>query len=230
MHKFGNISPGRRVRLVHKTNEAEHTHRIQIKSFFFDCDPYTSWHIPSSFVAELLPAMGSGAFLTGWIRSCTDDEITLDIYQRTLYPLENLNRLLFWTGGYAAPNTFLEIIFSARQMICKEETGPWSCKFRKTTLSFSTAQWNTSVLSSLQKCNLPAWHECYDNTDVCDGEQWEMELHFDNKKTFKIYGSNDYPEEWDLWCRFMKYTLNLKDVKKTQETQIGEISCGIKDF
>lgn len=230
LHKTKSISPGRRVKLVHTANEVENADGINVKYSFGDFDPYILCHIPSSLAAELITAMQWGAIHTGWIRSCTDDEILLDVYQRELCPPGNLNRILFWTGGYDAPDTFLEIIFPARQMIYKVETGSWSRKFRKTTLTFSAAQWHKNVLPPLQKCNLPAWHKHYVNVDVLDGEQWEMELQFDNEEIISSCGSNDYPEEWDLWGRFMKHCLALQDVQKTEETEIREKYSTIKDF
>ena len=103
------------------------------------------------------------------------------------------------------------------------------------------------LIEGLIELDLGGWKRKYEDYLVCDGTQWELELHFYNgHRTKHFYGSNQYPynfnsllqvldvnedevdEEFDI-----EYTLELEDVKillsrmydKIKELPIGtEIS------
>ena len=48
-------------------------------------------------------------------------------------------------------------------------------------------------ISNLNELNVINWNNKYDNNFVSDGEQWEIEIKYNNTKKKAIYGSNEYP-------------------------------------
>lgn len=40
------------------------------------------------------------------------------------------------------------------------------------------------------------WKDSYDDVDVLDGTQWELDYKIQGQEVRHIYGSNDYPEDW----------------------------------
>ena len=42
------------------------------------------------------------------------------------------------------------------------------------------------------------WGRDYFNQDVCDGTQWELVIDREGKKRRRIFGSNDYPNNFSL--------------------------------
>lgn len=56
-------------------------------------------------------------------------------------------------------------------------------------------QWN-NFRSTLDKINIWDWQDTYDNSDILDGEQWEMKIIFDGTKKIISYGSNKYPDQF----------------------------------
>jgi len=67
-------------------------------------------------------------------------------------------------------------------------------------LDTSSAQ---NFIDQLKKANLLNWKARYVEPNVNDGTQWEIEIRTD-KKTFKKYGHNKFPKEWDFFCSTME--------------------------
>jgi hypothetical protein len=60
----------------------------------------------------------------------------------------------------------------------------------------STAEY---FIEQMKAINLLDWKARYMEPGVCDGTQWSVEIETEYR-TFKKYGSNKFPEEWELFC------------------------------
>ncbi|MBW8359313.1 MAG: hypothetical protein K0M63_05845 [Weeksellaceae bacterium] len=50
------------------------------------------------------------------------------------------------------------------------------------------------LIDTLNTIRVTEWRRKYDDNDVMDGTQWELEILYNKRKTSKIvYGSNEYP-------------------------------------
>jgi hypothetical protein len=49
------------------------------------------------------------------------------------------------------------------------------------------------------------WKKNYYNNNILDGEQWEIEITLISKRKIKIYGSNEYPENFDELRKKLDY-------------------------
>lgn len=79
-------------------------------------------------------------------------------------------------------------------------------KTSKKTIHVSTAQ---AFIEGLKMINLLNWKAKYVETGVCDGTQWSVEILTD-MRTIKKYGDNQFPEEWEFFCRLIRRTTNRK--------------------
>ncbi|NLN86085.1 MAG: hypothetical protein GX133_00495 [Syntrophomonadaceae bacterium] len=57
----------------------------------------------------------------------------------------------------------------------------------------------------LKGLDILKWKARYRNPGVCGGTQWTVDLMTD-KKTIHKYGDNNYPEQWDAFCRLVAKT------------------------
>jgi len=88
---------------------------------------------------------------------------------------------------------------------------------------FSPEQWETFVLPAFQKCNFMAWadDDGYCDPFVFDGQQWQMTIRQGRKIAKNISGSNDYPEEWGIFMRFVSACLELYKPEGDYEDYYG---------
>lgn len=216
---FSYISKGERVRLVREKDNSYDENAIRVDMPFY----YGSkiGYIPRPLASLWAPIIDSGTFYTGRINdySASAKSITIDVYERLHLPVENVSSICFGEGGFFSTEFHVNISFKKRQMICLEETEPHSRKFIKTTLTFSKEQWQGIVLKNLQKCNICAWLGDYRDWTILDGTQWGMLIRCGRKHRIRISGSNDYPEEWDLWHDFIDFCLKCDDIQKAVEVE-----------
>ena len=61
------------------------------------------------------------------------------------------------------------------------------------------------LLEEIRTAHIGKWKKRYVNNRILDGTQWELEIYFSNgHKPVKIYGSNDYPVNFDRISTLMK--------------------------
>lgn len=53
------------------------------------------------------------------------------------------------------------------------------------------------------------WKRSYDDPDVLDGTQWEVEI-IREKRNLRRSGSNKFPAEWECFCASIR---NISDEK-----------------
>ena len=51
-------------------------------------------------------------------------------------------------------------------------------------------------VNALSDCRINYWEQVYDDANICDGVQWELEISYNGGKLFKCYGSNQCPTQW----------------------------------
>ena len=62
----------------------------------------------------------------------------------------------------------------------------------------SRTQWS-DITDLIKYCNFAQWEHEYNNMEIYDGMQWEIQLIRNEKICKKIYGSNKYPSAWRIF-------------------------------
>jgi len=65
------------------------------------------------------------------------------------------------------------------------------------------------LIKKVKELRVLDWDERYENNDILDGTQWDIELIYDDKKK-SIYGSNDFPKEWKKFCKVIEKVIHQK--------------------
>ncbi|WP_423188409.1 hypothetical protein ACO1PF_07290 [Alkalibacterium sp. f15] len=68
---------------------------------------------------------------------------------------------------------------------------------RELTLRISLDEWRAIKAYLFQELFVRSWDEDYYDSNIMDGTQWELKLKFDNRKKFKVAGSNLFPALFD---------------------------------
>ena len=76
----------------------------------------------------------------------------------------------------------------------------------KKSIRASTAE---AFIEELKILNLLNWKAKYIELGVCDGTQWSVQI-LTEGRSIKKYGDNEFPEEWDLFCRLIRQVTNRK--------------------
>jgi hypothetical protein len=61
------------------------------------------------------------------------------------------------------------------------------------TISPTTEEWE-QFWATVQRCDLWNWAPLYDDPDVCDGTQWEIDIQL-GERSLRSFGSNSYPSD-----------------------------------
>ena len=79
-------------------------------------------------------------------------------------------------------------------------------KTSKRSIQVSTSQ---AFIEKLKMVNLLNWKAKYTEVGVCDGTHWSVEI-FTAERTFKKYGDNMFPLEWEAFCKAIGRITNRK--------------------
>ncbi len=117
---------------------------------------------------------------------------------------ENVVGVMFSIGGYFDGNSFVSIVregSSGALCACHSYQGI-SC-IRK----FSAREWNSLMDMLFNRLSVQEWKQEYCDNCVLDGIQWELVFGLKQGGGYKIYGSNEYPPDFDkLKRRFRRYS------------------------
>ena len=206
---FDSLTPGTRVHLFREYWNKYDRNAIRIKNRSGDKLGY----VPREDAVEYAALIDKGTILTGQVKSAEQDsgQILVDIYERQLFPINDLTSFKFSSGGYFGHHVEFQIFFRTRKLIYAKTD--MMDPGQEVILKFSRENWESFVLPSLQKCNFNAWNESYWNPAVCDGTQWELLLRKKGGKSMRISGSNAFPEEWKVFYKFQRECLDLNDIK-----------------
>lgn len=104
-------------------------------------------------------------------------------------------------GGYFGGYYEVEIDFDSRELNWEHRGGGdiehYAKIIRQTT--------SDKFIAELRNLNLLKWKKEYSDPLVCDGTQWEIEI-LREKRNIHIYGSNDFPPEWDRFSQLIRKT------------------------
>ena len=206
---------GRRVRLVPGLPSRNEPRLIHV-----ECQrgPFRGMRIGSVSCADSekwASRMDEGICLAGWIgpEDSSPDRIRIAVYERILFPVENLTSFEFRQDGFFRPCITVKISFREKSLIYRKTVEPGDGPVQQVVIRFYPRKWETFVLPAIRKCNLPAWRMEYVDPCVCDGVRWSMILRFSSGRRRRILGSNDFPEEWDHFQSFLEECLDMRDVK-----------------
>lgn len=59
------------------------------------------------------------------------------------------------------------------------------------------------IIEQLKATNILDWQSKYIQPGVCDGTHWGVEI-FTDGRAIRMHGDNEFPEEWDLFCRTIR--------------------------
>ncbi|HZW25526.1 MAG TPA: hypothetical protein VFF26_08580 [Gallionella sp.] len=96
--------------------------------------------------------------------------------------IENIKRFKFFIGGFHGPNHRFELNGGALLYLADGEAD---------VLKPSPLKWR-NFIAKLDAQGVWTWKKYYNNRDVCDGTQWELDIVVGDKRV-KSGGSNNYP-------------------------------------
>jgi len=213
------VRVGDRVPLKRELFNPVEKNSIQIRTSFMGRE--IIGHTPQWISEKLAPQMDKGTIFVGWIKSGNMENRTLqiDIYERLKIPYNGMLHLVWKDGGFGGTSASVEISMRDRKMVYNSFNIPMlSTKpERSIPITFSPDQWKTFVHPAMTACNFMAWadNNRYYNPHIFDGEQWSMKilqsglLRRKEKIIRDIFGSNDYPEEWETFRYFIAACLEL---------------------
>ena len=207
------LEPGMRLKFVREPENSHDANAIRIDQSFL-CENRIGY-VPRVDAEHFAPEIDKGIFYVGWIRSLEKDnnKIQVDVYERLRFPISEISSVQFYEGGYFGPNIFVKISVRDRSLVYQKQETPFGETFQKISIRFTKEQWEDFVEPALQASNFPAWLDEYVDPGVCDGTQWELQIRQGKKGVRKIYGSNDFPEEWESFQKFLSDCLDLNEVK-----------------
>ena len=107
--------------------------------------------------------------------------------------------LIASVGGYFDGFSQVEIDFDTRQVSWTHSLDDPEAAFKK-RLAVKTLDKLSGQLKDLDLLN---WKRRYENKQVLDGTQWQVEI-LRKGRSLRKSGSNDYPAQWDDFCRLMQ--------------------------
>lgn len=156
--------------------------------------------------------------------------------------LKDIKEIKFMIGGFFQGHSYYTITIDGDNV----EKRVTEIHLDKDSVDDSFDMNKEELIEGLISLDLGEWKRKYEDYLVCDGTQWELELHFYNGyKARKYYGSNQYPYNFNDLLQVLdvnededdefdiEYTIELEDVKdllsrmfdKIKELPIGtEIS------
>ena len=207
-YSVGSRMPLRRVFDLNNKNA------IRIDSDY--CSTLRITDVPQDIADCLAPGMDKGTLYSGWISAAdsSDNTVQIDIYERLQLPCTGLTNIHWYAGGCMGP--FDSVLISSRDRSFHYSVDDFSQSITNPTVldisfRFSPEQWEHFVQPAFLKCNFTAWADKdeYYNPHIYDGQQWKMVIRQGRKQVKRISGSNDYPEEWGHFLRFVSACLEL---------------------
>lgn len=209
------LAEGRRIRLVRDPSFRDTSGLIRVEChrgpFHGTCIGY----VPRADAEKWSSRMDEGVCFAGWIDpgDTAPGRIRISVYERILFPIENLSSFEFRQDGFFRPLITVKVSFREKTLIYRKSSESGEGPVQQVSIRFYPRKWETFVLPAIRLCNFSAWRTRYVDPCVCDGVSWSMDLHFSPGPRRRILGSNDFPEEWDHFQSFLEQSLDMRDVK-----------------
>ncbi|OJF94591.1 hypothetical protein [Alkalibacterium sp. 20] len=82
-------------------------------------------------------------------------------------------------------------------------TAPYSLGDDILKVRITVDEWQTIKTYLFRELFVLSWDEDYYDSNIMDGTQWELKLKFDNRKKFKVAGSNLFPALFDELLEYL---------------------------
>ena len=113
-------------------------------------------------------------------------------------------------GGYFDGYPEIEVNIVGDTVFCKYLH---PLKKKEKSFEISKIEWN-EFIKEIINVNVLTWEKNYNDPNIMDGTQWEVNINFQNEKKIEINGNNDYPNEWDKFYKIIiKYFPIFSDKK-----------------
>lgn len=116
--------------------------------------------------------------------------------------IKNIN---FKIGGYSGWNETWISIDKDKVRIINNYSNSTASEF------FASDKTQKNFIGEINKINFSKWQKEYQPKDceICDGEQWELEVIFNDETKIESYGNNAYPDEWEKFFGLVNGVSNL---------------------
>lgn len=116
--------------------------------------------------------------------------------------IKNIN---FKIGGYSGWNETWISIDKDKVRIINNYSDSTASEF------FASDKAQKNFIGEINKINFSKWQKEYQPKDceICDGEQWELEVIFNDETKIESYGNNAYPDEWEKFFGLVNGVSNL---------------------
>ena len=118
-------------------------------------------------------------------------------------------KLNFFIGGFSGDNIKIKSNGNELEVEMSDNPSPNSINFYSYLIDNN--QWQ-EFWDEIDKQGIWNWKKSYSDNTILDGTQWELHLEKDGKIK-KIWGSNDYPENFDIF---------IKSINKIAKTSISD--------
>jgi hypothetical protein len=203
------LGEDRRLPLAREYFNPDDQNSIRIgRNFLFASE--TIGYIPKELARVLAPKMDAGTNYVGWVKNTDskDNVIQIDIYERIIVPFSEIKRFSFTTWGYLVYGETFEYSATDGRFVYRK--GHFMHDRYKSALEVSFCpppeHWKSFIQPALQACNFMAWEDVY-HSGMIDGRAWSMDIWTGGNRIRRMSGGNNYPEEWDIFQRFMSVCL-----------------------
>ena len=116
--------------------------------------------------------------------------------------IKNIN---FKIGGYSGWNETWININQNKVRIINNYSNSTACEF------FASEKSQKNFINEINKIKIFEWQKEYQPKDceICDGEQWELEVIYTDDTKIESYGNNAYPDEWENFFGLVNGVSNL---------------------
>ncbi len=165
-----------------------------------------------------------------------EDNVPQRVYGVPNPDLYNKNKKVFeaFVGGYSGPSSFYYIFKDGDSYIAKYGYSQSGMKLFEDSPELKSYPKTNNEYQNLLLTIRPMvsqWKDRYDNNDIMDGTQWNIDLIEMNKK---FYGSNEYPSNYEEVFKVINEFFNVKDESTkydvNPEDNVPQFVYGTPDF
>lgn len=118
-------------------------------------------------------------------------------------------KINFFIGGFYGDNIKIKNKGNVLEVEISDNPSPNSINFNSHLIDSNKWQ---EFWEEIDKQGVWNWEDSYSDNTILDGTQWELRLEKEDKIK-KIYGSNEYPENFDMF---------IKSINKIAKTSISD--------
>ena len=122
--------------------------------------------------------------------------------------LDSIQRLMLSIGGYFLGWETRTYTVAGDKVIPDVDSFMW---LKPGNLPVCHSFTRDEFIAGLKEIHIGEWKKNYDAPCVMDGTQWELEIHFDNRKPLKISGSNAFPYNFRDLAEFLGFEEELDE-------------------